>query len=338
MRRLKQLSSVLFVACLSLLATPAAAVPAPTDGLAGSGGVSVAGRCWSMAVTPGKPARAGRCVTVGAASDAGSFAPETATVTAAKRRPAPKPTPVPTPSPSATPSPVPSTPTQGWTPTFSEEFSRDAALGSFLTSYTNFDAYPYPWTDTSRNVRSNPGYYHPQKTLSVSGGVMDAWLRYDSALGRYLVSAPMPKMTAQTYGRYAIRLRADRIDGYKIAPLLWPVSERWPDDGEINMPEGDLDGSPLAAFMHYARPQGGQDYFSTKVDHTAWHVYETLWTPGRVEFRVDGTVVGVSTQDVPSTPMRWVLQMETRISQNAPATTAQGHVQIDWVKAYSYTP
>lgn len=223
-----------------------------------------------------------------------------------------------------------------WSLTFSEDFSRVATLGSFLTTYTNFEAYPRPWTDTSRNVRSNPGVYNPEKTLSVGEGVLDVWLHYDVATGEYAVAAPVPKMTNQTYGRYSIRLRADKIEGYKIAPLLWPVSERWPNDGEIDMPEGDLDGSPFAAFMHYARATGGQDYFSTKVDPTAWHTYETLWSPGRVEFKVDDVTIGVSTRNVPSTAMRWVLQMETQISEIAPPVTAQGHVQIDWVKAYRY--
>ncbi len=228
----------------------------------------------------------------------------------------------------------PARPAPGWVSVFGEDFGRDAGLGSFLSSYQNFGAYPYPWTDTSRQERSNPGYYHPEKTLSVSGGVLDAWLHYDSSLGKFLVAAPTPNLPTMTYGRFAMRLRADRIPGYKIAPLLWPDSERWPDDGEIDFPEGDLTGSPLEAFHHFARAAGGQDSFDTGVDPTAWHVYETLWTPGKVEFLVDGRSIGSSTSYVPSNPMHWVLQMETQISPTAPSTSAQGHVQIDWVKAY----
>ncbi|MEI6622988.1 MAG: glycoside hydrolase family 16 protein, partial [Actinomycetes bacterium] len=74
--------------------------------------------------------------------------------------------------------------------------------------------------------------------------------------------------------------------------------------------------------------------FNTRVDPTAWHVYETAWSPGKVEFFVDGVSIGSSTTNVPTTAMHWVLQMETQISSTAPPTTAQGHVQIDWVKVY----
>ncbi|MDP4014871.1 MAG: glycoside hydrolase family 16 protein [Candidatus Nanopelagicales bacterium] len=226
----------------------------------------------------------------------------------------------------------------GWKSVFAEDFNTTAPLGSFLSTYSNFGAYPYPWTDTSRQERSNPGYYHPGKTLSVASGVLDAWLHYDSELGRYLVAAPTPSLPEMTYGRFSMRLRAEKIPGYKIAPLLWPDSESWPDDGEIDFPEGDLTGDPLKAFHHYARAAGGQDQFSAGVKPGAWHVYETLWSPGKVEFLVDGKSIGSSTKYVPSKPMHWVLQMETQIESTAPSKSAEGHVQVDWVKAYTYSP
>ena len=62
------------------------------------------------------------------------------------------------------------------------------------------------------------------------------------------------------------------------------------------------------------------------------------WTPGSLVFILDGTVIGTSTTHVPSAPMHWVLQTETQLSGGAPADSAAGHVQIDWVTAYTYAP
>ncbi|MGV1078875.1 MAG: family 16 glycosylhydrolase [Candidatus Nanopelagicales bacterium] len=292
-----------------------------------------------------------------------SAAPVAPTPTPVVTTPAPVPTtPTPTPDPTtASPTPIPTIPTPdpttptptptptgnlptgnlpGWTSIYGEDFLTDAPLGSFLSKYSNtVSAYPYPWTDTSRNVRSNnPGYYNPDKTLSVANGVMDAYLHYDATLGRYLVAAPTPKLPTMKFGRFAMKLRADKIAGYKIAPLLWPDSEKWPGDGEIDFPEGDLTGGNLSAFSHYANANGGQDWFDTKVKHTDWHVYETAWSPTKVQFFVDGNLVGTSTTNVPQNAMHWVLQFETQISSSAPSTSAAGHVQVDWIKAYSYTP
>jgi len=39
------------------------------------------------------------------------------------------------------------------------------------------------------------------------------------------------------YGRYAIHFKADPVPGYKTSWLLWPDSEKWPQDGEIDFPE-----------------------------------------------------------------------------------------------------
>lgn len=229
-----------------------------------------------------------------------------------------------------------------WKPIFEEHFNESARLGAFLQVYGDrFGAYPYPWTDTSRTVRSDPGYYDPDRTLSVNDGAMDAWLHWDPSLKRFLVAAPYPKLPQLRFGRFALRLRAPVARGYRVAVMLWPDSNRHPDDGEINMPEGGLNGKQFLAYAHFAQPADTpgpiQDAFPTGVDGDDWHVYETAWSPGRVEFFVDGRSIGVSTHAVPDTPMHWVLQFETGISATPPATDVEAHVQVDWLQAWSWT-
>ncbi|MGV1037674.1 MAG: glycoside hydrolase family 16 protein [Candidatus Nanopelagicales bacterium] len=223
-----------------------------------------------------------------------------------------------------------------WQRVFAEGFGRSAPRGTFLNRYRNFDSYRFPATDTSRQVRSNPGFYNTDRTVSATGGKLDSWLHYDSSLGKYLVAAVLPQLPRMRYGKFSMRLRADTIPGYKIAPLLWPDSGKWPNDGEIDFPEGDLNGGSLAAFHHHATSRGTQQHFSTRVSHRRWHTYETIWTPGRVAFRVDGRRIGVSRKQVPNKPMHWVLQFETAIRSQAPSKGANGHVQIDWIKASRY--
>jgi len=43
---------------------------------------------------------------------------------------------------------------------------------------------------------------------------------------------------------------------------------------------------------------------------------------------------------VPDTPMRWTLQVETAddASSTFPAPGTAGHLQVDWVVQYAYTP
>jgi hypothetical protein len=260
---------------------------------------------------------------------------------------APTVTPTPTPTVSAPPTPTsaPSAPTAtpadpaalpvgdlpGWRQVFADDFSADAPLGSFLSTYGSaWSAYPSTWSDTSGN-----GRYDQARTLSVSASVLDIYLHSEN--GVHYVAAPTPKLPAMTYGRYSVRFQADSVAGYKTAWLLWPDDNQWPAHGEIDFPEGDLD-STISAFSHWALPSGGQDAFPTNATYAAWHTSTVEWTPGKLVFYLDGEVIGTSVRNVPSTPMHWVLQTETQLSGGAPAASASGHVRIDWATAYTYAP
>ena len=82
------------------------------------------------------------------------------------------------------------------------------------------------------------------------------------------------------YGRYAVRWKADAIPGYKVAWLLWPDSEVWPRDGEIDFPEGNLDGT-VEGFMHRQNGTSGgdQDHAGSAVrfGDGRWHTAVTEW-------------------------------------------------------------
>ena len=230
----------------------------------------------------------------------------------------------------------------GWKHVFADDFTKDAPVGSWANSsdpntivYTGANGqqwrtYPSTYTDTYQH---RP--YRSDQVLSVSNGTLIFNLH--NVDGQPAGANPSPLLANgsqyQTYGRYSARLRVDTPDlsEYHIAWLLWPQSEKWPDDGEIDWPEGSLAGTS-SAFAHYASSAGGQDTVDTGVPFTGWHVYTIEWKPGRVRFLLDDTVVLESTKNVPSKPMRWQLQTET--DGNG---THAGHLLVDWVSAWSST-
>jgi Glycosyl hydrolases family 16 len=221
----------------------------------------------------------------------------------------------------------------GWKLIFNEDFARSAASGSFLSTYPNFGAYPWGWLDTSKR-----GHYDPN-ILSVSNGTLIMHL-YTSSDGTHHVAAPYPKLPGggsdQLYGRYSVRLRADPVDGYKTAWLLWPQSDLW-NDGEIDFPEGDLTG-PISAFLHYVGAPTQQDYFGTGAGYADWHTATTEWSPNKVAFYFDGRIIGASTNHVPAKPMHYVLQTETELGSDPIPAGATGNVQVDWISIWSYNP
>ncbi|MCU1594736.1 MAG: glycoside hydrolase [Frankiales bacterium] len=262
-----------------------------------------------------------------AAADTAATAPTAAAVApSAPAAPAPV-APVVATTPSGEAAPVGDLP--GWKQTYVEDFAKAAPTGSFVSTYgARWGAYDDGWKDTSKN-----GTYMPSKVLSVHDGVLDYSIRSEN--GQHLVSAPFVKQTfGQVYGRYSVRFRSDALAGYKTAWLLWPDSERWPDDGEIDFPEGNLDGT-IEGFAHNASSAGGQVEVPTNATYAQWHTATIEWTPGKVSFALDGKVMGGSTKNVPATAMHWVLQTETALDGGAPAAGVAGHVLVDWVALYT---
>jgi beta-glucanase (GH16 family) len=223
----------------------------------------------------------------------------------------------------------------GWKQVFAEDFTRAVPLGRFPAAVSaKWFAYPDGWRDTSGN-----GTYYPSRVNSIHDGVLDWYVHTEGAL--HMVSAPVPRLpgsaagAGQLYGRYAVRFRADMLPGYKTAWLLWPDSDAWPRDGEIDFPEGDLDGT-ICAFTHHQGATSGsdQDAFCTGATYRRWHTAVIDWSPGKVRYLLDGRLIGTSRDRVPRTRMHWVLQTETALGGLLPDDATAGHVQVDWVAVY----
>jgi len=253
-------------------------------------------------------------------------------VVPAKPHPAPHPSaPAPTTS-SALPGDVP-----GWTRIFADDFDTDAPVGSFPSTYTNWGAYDDGWSDTSKN-----GEYYPSTVLSASGGNLQMYIH--TANGIHMVCAPYPLLPGASaangmlHGMYRARMRVDPLVGYKTAWLLWPDSEVWPQDGEVDFPEANLD-STIDGFVHHMNATSGSDqsYWLTGVTYAnAWHEVTITRLPNSITFTLDDKSWS-TTDRVPSLSMHWVLQTETQLSGGPPADNVAGYLLVDWVAVYAPT-
>ena len=223
----------------------------------------------------------------------------------------------------------------GWHQIFAENFNTNASLGSFPgAAYGNeFTTYPDGTPDTA-GQQGAPSRYEPSKVVSVSNGLLNLYLHTQN--GTPMAAAILPTLPGNDlYGKYTVRFRSDELPGFKVAWLLWPDSEVWPGDGEIDFPESDLSGT-INAFMHRQGATSGsdQDAYSTSATYSSWHTASIEWTPNAVNFILDGQLIGQSTNRIPNTPMHWVLQTESSLT-SCPAASTAGNLQIDWVTAYS---
>jgi len=254
--------------------------------------------------------------------------------------------------PPTVPPPVPPPPVAPWTVgvdsskwglVHATDFDVPAPLGSWRTydqapvpGYPFIRAYSDGWEDTNgkpvaRGGRGGNSRYHPSTVMEVRNGQLIKNLYNDGQGER---SAAFVVGGNQLSGRYAINFVADPLPGFKTAYLLWPErDDLWPRMGELDFPEGSLNGV-IAGFMHRQDATSGsdQDFVRTSARYTEPHTAVIEWEAGkRVAYYLDGTIVGEWTNRIPKGPMHWVVQTEANIGGERAPVGTRGQLKINWL-------
>ena len=232
----------------------------------------------------------------------------------------------------------------GWKQVFREEFNKgDVPIGAFpgpLYSAKWSAGYKDGTPDTAGQMGAKSGYY-PSKVLSVKNGMLDWYLHTKNGISMGAAPSPkipnnsaqkglLPRHNSLMYGRISVRFKADSLRGFKVAWLLWPDSGVWPRDGEIDFPEGDLSKSFYGAVHKRGNDPKATDVFRSHAFYVDWHVATMEWSPGKVEFFLDGLSLGAGTTATPTTPMHYILQTESCLPI-CPSPQTTGHVYLDWI-------
>ncbi len=188
-----------------------------------------------------------------------------------------------------------------------------------------------------------------------SVGAFGNGLRRSSAVGvadgllnitaRGNVSGGMAHKLDRTYGRWEFRARTDKGRGFGSAILLWPESERFPEDGEIDIMEVPSETRDRAHFIvHYPGPGGSDKVFGSYAedDFSEWHTFAVDWLPDRIVFSVDGVErLRITDRNIiPDKPMHMAIQFDQGPKKDwipAPdaTTPAAFSLQVDWVRVYA---
>ncbi|MBB4684446.1 glycoside hydrolase family 16 protein [Amycolatopsis jiangsuensis] len=152
----------------------------------------------------------------------------------------------------------------------------------------------------------------------------------------------------QAYGLWMVRARFDAGKGYGVAMLLWPQSNHWPEDGELDMVESARpERNTALASVHWGSlPNGQRDSGKLWGDYTQWHTYAVDWQPGFVKYSIDGQTVydtrySTKNPGIPKNPMHLVIQQEPGpfgapgwIPAPDESTPDQVTTHVDWVRMY----
>lgn len=203
-----------------------------------------------------------------------------------------------------------------WELWFEDDFPALASEGQFLKQYGKWLAYPSNYITTSKK-----GYYEPNNisVIDTPDGQRAMQCRLVPGSmnkdGKPSGCAPYPAMVRgvdMAWEQEFMILDAD--DDWHMANLTWPISERWPFDGENDFAEMNLGGTLGAFFHHYRATSGGdQTHFSTNIRPDTWVRVGFEVIGGQyMKWFVNGQQVGptVPADKVPTVDHRIVLQLE----------------------------
>lgn len=141
------------------------------------------------------------------------------------------------------------------------------------------------------------------------------------------------KFDKRKYGRWEVRAAGSGDNEYHMVSILWPDSENWPCDGEIDYAETDGAWNVIKFFHHYSC-ENKQTSAQKALDVSQFHNYAVEWTDKGIVGYVDG-VKWFEDRDPahqPPGPMHQTLQLDW-----FPDSTADGagEMRVDWVRVYN---
>jgi hypothetical protein len=139
---------------------------------------------------------------------------------------------------------------------------------------------------------------------------------------------------AQRYGRWVIRARMDAAVDHGLAMLLWPTSENWPEDGEIDISEMPRSNRSTSSFSLHWGGNNKQIHQSTPGDFTRWHTFTTEWESDHITFWIDGVQRFHTTDQVMIPHGDMFLALQTG-PEMANAANVSAVLHVDWVRVYS---
>jgi Alginate lyase/Domain of unknown function (DUF5047)/Glycosyl hydrolases family 16 len=166
--------------------------------------------------------------------------------------------------------------------------------------------------------------------FSVANGVLTC---YGDAGG---TTGGMAFKRDEKYARIEVRARTyslnpgGRGNRYHPVLILWPTSDRWPQDGESDFFETDCDSGELGWFIHIPGNDGSAQEGGTKdLDIQNWHNYAVEWDSKGTRGYVDGVKYfdyGIR----PPGPMHLTIQLDNFYGSGM----EPGKLECAWVRVY----
>lgn len=180
-----------------------------------------------------------------------------------------------------------------------------------------------------KSPQSDPNQTRSAANVVVAG--TDLHLKSQGLSGSGVCLCGSSTYPTTPYGRYEVRAKMNPNADHGAAIMLWPNSENWPIDGEIDLAEFNAARDQVMFTIHYGA-DNSQKMTRVAGDFTQWHNFRVDWTSTGIVYYIDDQIVAATTDKtvIPTTPMH--LSMQAGPNSNRTATPTSTSLDIAWVK------
>ena len=175
--------------------------------------------------------------------------------------------------------------------------------------------------------------------IKVNGGQGHIWFERKTTYGEPYTTGGMGLMgLSQTYGKYEFRIKLPRGKGLDPYAILWPQTNNH-GDVEVDLFESPPTNKNKIYFTNHGNGHASQIVVSNNFADT-FHTFTYEWTPGKLDFQIDGVEKGHITKNVPNFPMWFGMAIgsgDAFTGKPDSSTHLPVSYDIDWVHVYRYT-
>jgi beta-glucanase (GH16 family) len=184
--------------------------------------------------------------------------------------------------------------------------------------------------------------------MDFSQGVLDIKLTQVNVAGvTQSVGAELRSLARYTYGEYHIIMRTAST---AVTPNGSGVSASGDDSswflyftdsqGEADMPEVTGDDPTLLQYSSYLNGTTDPEYSTITLTgpEQGFHDYGLVWTPGQMQFLLDGEIVTTHVEMIPTIPLWIMASLWGTNSKNWGGVSSPGTTRHQYIQHISYTP
>lgn len=221
---------------------------------------------------------------------------------------------------------------------------------------------PYPndldLTKWGRYALTSDGTTRDPTLTTVSGGMLHITSKGVSGTGIFMLTQPNHPtgVTQQPYGLWEVTLRVNQDPDHSGVAFLWPNSENWPTDKELDFAEAFGATAQKVVFTtHYLKQdatgaylpniagnRGAHQYPAVAMDFTQFHKFSVQILPApnlSVTYAIDDVVIFVETDPllVPTSVQNLRIQAGANAGTTTASTTTYS-MDVDRVRYYTLIP